>query len=142
MGSLWSSTPPMTVSRLPWMNCAAANSRTKSGWTGRSSWDWGRTGPGESYDSFGDVAGPEAQLPTTAITAAPDAGFNRPLSDASTEHDGTPRRGVHNAGIGAPPASQPEKSPAPPNQPRRPRPVAGAVMRTEEGGQGGHRGPA
>src|SRR5262245_20437349 len=25
-----------------------------------------------------------------------------PLSDASTEHDGTPRRGVHNARIGAP----------------------------------------
>jgi len=38
---------------------------------------WGRTWHGESYDSFGDVARPEAQLPTTAITAAPDAGFNR-----------------------------------------------------------------
>src|SRR5215467_6141474 len=77
MGSLWSSTPLMTVSRLPWMNCAAANSPTKSYWTGRSSWDWGRTSHGESYDSFGDLAGPETQRPTTATTAAPNAGFNR-----------------------------------------------------------------
>src|SRR5215472_11322042 len=67
----------MTVSRLPWMNCAAANSRTKSYWTGPSSWDWGRTWHGESYDSFGDLAGPEVQQPTTATTAALDAGFNR-----------------------------------------------------------------
>src|SRR5262249_28090091 len=50
----------MTVSRLPWMNCAAANSPTKSYWTGRSSWDWGHTSHGESHDCFGDSAGPEA----------------------------------------------------------------------------------
>src|SRR5262249_25978342 len=60
-GSLWSSTPLMTVSRLPWMNCAAANSPTKSYWTGRSSWDWGHTSHGESYDSLGDLAGPETE---------------------------------------------------------------------------------
>src|SRR5215472_6716408 len=71
MGSLWSSTPPTTVSRLPWMNCAAANSPTKSYWTGRSNWDWGCTSHGGSYDSFGDLAGSETQQPTTATTAAP-----------------------------------------------------------------------
>src|SRR5215470_2443556 len=71
MGSLWSSTPLMTVSRLPWMNCAAANSPTKSYWTGRSSWDWGRTSHGESYDSFGDLAGPQTQQPTTATAVVP-----------------------------------------------------------------------
>src|SRR5690242_16893838 len=75
MGSLWSSTPLMTASRLPWMNCGAANSPTKIYWTPRSSsWDWGRTSHGESHDSVREPAGPEAQQPTTATTAAPDAG--------------------------------------------------------------------
>src|SRR6516225_9281859 len=92
MGSLWSSTPLMTVSRLPWMNCAAANSPTKSYWTGQSSWDWGHTSHGEPYDSFGDLAGPEAQQPTTATTAAPDAGFNRrPAVRSSDGWTRTPR---------------------------------------------------
>src|SRR5262249_2627697 len=63
MGSPWSSTPPMTASRLPWMNCAAANSPTKSYWTGRSSWDWERTSHGESHDSFGGSAGPKLSSP-------------------------------------------------------------------------------
>src|SRR6185312_14088046 len=77
MGSLWSSTPLMTASRLPWMNCGAANSPTKSYWTPRSSsWDWGHTSHGEAHDSVREPAGPEAQKPITATTAAPDAGFN------------------------------------------------------------------
>src|SRR5689334_8579334 len=51
MGSLWSSTPLMTASRLPWMNCGAANSPTKSCWTPRSSsWDWGHTSHGDAHD--------------------------------------------------------------------------------------------
>src|SRR6266487_6133870 len=58
MGSLWSSTLLMTVSRLPWMNCAAANSPTKTYWTRRSGWDWGRTSHGESDDSLANADGP------------------------------------------------------------------------------------
>jgi glyoxylase I family protein len=58
MGSLWSSTLLMTVSRLSWMNCAAANSPTKTYWTRRSGWDWGRASHGESDDSLANAAGP------------------------------------------------------------------------------------
>src|SRR5215475_961443 len=75
MGLLWSSTPPMTVSRLPWLSCAAASSPTKSYWTGRSSWDWGRTSLGESHDSFGDLAGPARRGQTGGSTGEAHRGL-------------------------------------------------------------------
>jgi hypothetical protein len=58
MGSFWSSTLLMTVSRLSWMNCPAAISPTKTYWTRRSGWDWGRTSHGESDDSLTNADGP------------------------------------------------------------------------------------